>query len=521
MADFIVFAAFLVFRVLSVFVVKTWFVPDEYWQSLEVAHHWTFGYGHLTWEWSKGIRSYVHPLSIAALYEALAYFGLDQVDFLILAPRIVQALLSAFTDYSFYRWSNNSKWSLFLILTSWFWFYTATRTLINTVETCLTVIALRFYPRHYEADTYKFLWIASFLIAIRPTSAILWFPLCMIHIRNHIRSAGDFIKAYVLIPVFVGAIVVAIDSYAYGRFIVTPFEFFKVNVLENIGTFYGQHPWYWYITTGLPTILSFTIFPFLFAAFETLHHRDVYAERYILLIAILFTLGIYSCLPHKEFRFILPLLPLCLYITGDSLKTWSRNASRIAIWILALALLVFNAVPSVYLSWIHQRGATDIMTPIEQIAREYRTPEGQRAKFLFLMPCHSTPLYSHVHQNVSLRFLTCEPNLSGEKNYVDEADQFYANPAAWLRSHVPVYPKSALPTHTVLFDTLQPKIGDFLKSYKLIHNVSHSDYIDSRIGYNVLLFERTADAPATKTTERPNRFNQEDELDNAPKRNEL
>ena len=45
------FAAALTVRVASVFLVQTNFVPDEYWQSVEVAHESAFGYGHLTWEW--------------------------------------------------------------------------------------------------------------------------------------------------------------------------------------------------------------------------------------------------------------------------------------------------------------------------------------------------------------------------------------------------------------------------------------------------------------------------------------
>lgn len=34
---------FLLFRIASVFLVKTFFVPDEYWQSLEVGHKLVFG----------------------------------------------------------------------------------------------------------------------------------------------------------------------------------------------------------------------------------------------------------------------------------------------------------------------------------------------------------------------------------------------------------------------------------------------------------------------------------------------
>lgn len=34
---------FLIIRIASVFLVKTFFVPDEYWQSLEVGHKIVFG----------------------------------------------------------------------------------------------------------------------------------------------------------------------------------------------------------------------------------------------------------------------------------------------------------------------------------------------------------------------------------------------------------------------------------------------------------------------------------------------
>lgn len=44
------------------------FVPDEFWQSTEVAYYQTFGEGHLTWEWHVGLRSYLFPYLIAQVY---------------------------------------------------------------------------------------------------------------------------------------------------------------------------------------------------------------------------------------------------------------------------------------------------------------------------------------------------------------------------------------------------------------------------------------------------------------------
>lgn len=38
-----VLLGFIGWRIISVFLVRTFYVPDEYWQSLEVAHKLTFG----------------------------------------------------------------------------------------------------------------------------------------------------------------------------------------------------------------------------------------------------------------------------------------------------------------------------------------------------------------------------------------------------------------------------------------------------------------------------------------------
>jgi phosphatidylinositol glycan class B len=103
-------------------------------------------YGHLTWEWTRGIRSYFYPSVFALLYKLLDVLKIDERVLLILLPRILQALLATYADYRFYVWCNRKKWSLFIIATSWFWFYTGSRTLINSFEAALTTIALSYFP---------------------------------------------------------------------------------------------------------------------------------------------------------------------------------------------------------------------------------------------------------------------------------------------------------------------------------------------------------------------------------------
>ncbi|GJX62428.1 GPI mannosyltransferase 3 [Tanacetum coccineum] len=151
----------IVFRMANSLFVQTYFNPDEHWQALEVAHRVTFGYGHLTWEWTKGIRSYLHPMLFAVLYKVLSILHLDTPLFMIKAPRLLQSIFSAFGDLYLFKLSHVlyggrvAQWALFAQLSNWFMFYCSTRTLSNSLETVHTVITV----------------IAC---AIRPTSAIIW-----------------------------------------------------------------------------------------------------------------------------------------------------------------------------------------------------------------------------------------------------------------------------------------------------------------------------------------------------------
>ncbi|KAH8366219.1 hypothetical protein KR093_010340 [Drosophila rubida] len=469
-----VFGLILAVRLASVFIVKTYFVPDEYWQSLEVAHKLTFGYGYLTWEWVQGIRSYVYPLAIAAIYKVLALLQLDSVQWLVLLPRLLQALLTSYSDYRFYVWTGKRKWALFLILVPWFWFYTGSRTLANTLEASLITIALSYFPWYGEGTAY--LWPAAICCFLRPTAAVIWLPLTIYHLRKSRLSVLELIlKRFVLIGLLVAAAGIAIDTYWHGQLIVTPWEFLKYNIFNNIGSFYGSHPWHWYFSTGLPTVLGINTLPFVFGLVQTVRKSEKFPISKQLLITILVTLLVLSTVEHKELRFVSSLQPLCLYVASDVLSRWSYRATRTKLWLTALAILLLNALPAWYFSTIHQKGPIELMPKLRDVAQEYRDERDHRANILFLMPCHSTPYYSHIHENVTMRFLTCEPNLKQLANFKDEADRFYEKPMSWLRSHIPVHPRTAMPTHVVLFDSLREKISEFLTSYRLLHSIEHAE----------------------------------------------
>ncbi|XP_011608620.2 GPI mannosyltransferase 3 [Takifugu rubripes] len=476
----------VVFRLINCFLVQSSFVPDEYWQSLEVSHHMVFNYGYLTWEWKSGLRGFSYPLVFAFIYKILYYINCDSAYLLIWTPRIFQALLAAFADVKFFfliRTLENrdtAAWTFFCYLCSWFSWYCCTRTLTNSMETTITCLALFYFPLP-ESKTHsskKYVALVSLAIIVRPTALIVWLPLLIYHFWKE----DDKLKlvTHTFFPIGASALVVStlIDCIFYEKWTLVQFNFLKFNVLHSVADFYGSHPWHWYFTQGFPVVIGPHLPLFLHGCFLAF-------KRYkVLLAAVLWTLVIYSFLPHKEFRFIYPVLPFCLVFSGislASLKSWRRAA--------AFFLLVSNLAAGLYTGLIHQRGPLDTMSHLGTLCDISSISSPPQPDVLFLMPCHSTPFYSHVHCPITMRFLECPPDL-GEDGYIDEADRFYDNPLLWLRTSFPY--KHSVPTHLVLFDVLEKEILAFLQSNNFVKTseIFHTHFPEGKVGGSIFIYQR-------------------------------
>lgn len=87
-------------RILQAVATQTFFQPDEYFQSLEVAHRAVFGYGHLTWEWSvaKPIRSILFPSLWIPVYWFLKFTGLHATPALVRSRNTVPSPTDRHSD---------------------------------------------------------------------------------------------------------------------------------------------------------------------------------------------------------------------------------------------------------------------------------------------------------------------------------------------------------------------------------------------------------------------------------------
>ncbi|KAI1316961.1 glycosylphosphatidylinositol anchor biosynthesis [Mortierella claussenii] len=202
----------------------------------------------------------------------------------------------------------------------------------------------------------------------------------------------------------------------YRTWILTPLNFLRVNVLEGISLFYGSSPWHWYLSQGLP-ILFGVYLPLVirgsWRAWRATAGLNASLKRQVLMLSC-WMLVVYSSLQHKEWRFLYPILYPLLAFAGDELYNFTHSAagwrkSKTAVTVVTV-LVVINAIMAWYTTQVHQRGVVDVMNWIQQEARA-----GQIRSVGFIMPCHSTPWQSSVHQRgsgpLNMWFITCEPPL--------------------------------------------------------------------------------------------------------------
>ena len=164
---------------------------------------------------------------------------------------------------------SNSKEKLWIFIalysSNWFLLYASSRTLINTIETCLTNVALNFFV----SKDARYVGIIALCFMMRPTTAIFWLPMVTydILVRSKLSTFfGKMLPQALIIP----SVVILIDSFFYGKLTIVPWNFVKFNIINNISEQYGIEPWHWYLTNFFPALtLGIGIYPVLKGMYKT------------------------------------------------------------------------------------------------------------------------------------------------------------------------------------------------------------------------------------------------------------
>ncbi|KAL3465068.1 Alg9-like mannosyltransferase family-domain-containing protein [Aspergillus heterothallicus] len=480
----------IAFRLVNALTVRTFFQPDEFFQSLEPAWKIAFGENQgpwITWEWKHQLRSSLHPLIFAAVYtvtdlvaRTLGTSPASRADLLIAAPGFTQAVIAAVGDY--YTWKlaryiygdrSYESWATLAltVLSPWQWFC-STRTLSNCLETTITIVALNLWPWEWATDAARArpetrnvnrirlcLLLAAFACILRPTNILIWLHLgTAAFYRSTWQEKQVLAREAVLSGSAILSLSLVVDRFFYGFWTFPPARFLYFNIAQSLAVFYGRNDFHYYLSQGYPLLLT-TALPFtLFGLYRTFTNRPAIAEKSVLaqLAAISLAMpAVLSLITHKEVRFIYPLLPALHVLSASPLVDFflpavaTTRREYLPRRLTLIFLVLVNVVIAIYTTVFHASGVISVLSYLREQHDIHAAAPSQAGTDLtyggitagFLMPCHSTPWRSHlVEPTIHAWALSCEPpiglNETEKAAYRDEADQFYDNPDQFLRKNM-------------------------------------------------------------------------------------
>jgi phosphatidylinositol glycan class B len=336
---------------LTVFYSTGYHHPDEHFQLIEFAGlkgGWNTGTD-LPWEYDSQIRPALQPVLALLIFKFQGIFGIENPLSLAMGLRLFTALLSLFCIR---RWVRSVTPDIrephrrvFILLSYLLWFLPAINVRFSS-ETWAGLMLLLSVAGLYQAcpRTRLFyiaigvLWGLSFEFRYQMAAALLGLFLWLIFVRKE--------KYKHLLSILSGSMGVLLcstllDSWYYGNWVFAPWNYFKCNIIDGVASHFGTLPWYFYleaiVTRPTPLIGYAILFSFLLLFFD---------YKNILLWCLLPFLLIHSLIPHKELRFLFPVvnfLPFILMLAYQKIRRlWNSPSARYILYPVVGMVLLIN-----------------------------------------------------------------------------------------------------------------------------------------------------------------------------------
>ncbi len=289
--------------------------PDEIFETLEPAHRLAFGHGVISWEWRTGIRNWLFPGFLAALMRLTAPLGPGSTGYVVGTTLVLSALgvLPVWAAWRMARRSTGAGPALLAAFACAVWsdlVYFAPKPLNEVVAGHLLAAAVALTPQTAGDATPRRTGGAGLLfglvVALRPQFGPAVLAGLLFASRAEPRRAAA--------PLWLGAgatfaLAGIVDAFTWG---LPFFSYVKspiVQLVHGRAAVYGTEPFYEYLKAFLHVwMFSFGAIVGLFA----------WGARRHALPALIAGVGllVHSAIPHKEYRFVYPVIVLVILVAA-------------------------------------------------------------------------------------------------------------------------------------------------------------------------------------------------------------
>lgn len=418
----------------------TYAAPDEFWQGPEIGHRIAFdGVGFTTWEWwpESRIRSSIHPLLQAFPFVVLKSLHMSARWIVQLAPRLLHAMFAFIADVAAMhtystatRDSSNSRTAFMFHLTNHFSLFAGARSFSNTLEWSLLAVGVAAWTQVLQdygegiakekplpSINKKLIVItaacAVYSIVVRPSAVVTWSLVGLATIRFMglpalARWTPHILRSALPAAALAAASAMSLDRWVYGEWVVPALAFLRFNSTPEMTSLFGVHHCLWYAYAGLPMVAG-TLLPW--ALLGMVYTTSALLTAYLPIVPGV--IAALSCIPHKEHRFLLPLLPLLAGYAAEGVAHVQRTRPRFPVRIILQLSAVVNVAVGLYLNLCHQRGPVAMSEFVGSLAERTTAVKHHSTcpmSVHWLTPCHSAPFYSVVHAPIPMTQLDCSPS---------------------------------------------------------------------------------------------------------------
>ena len=347
----------VVFFLLTAFFSEGFYHGDEHFQIIEFAQ---FKLGktaqvNLPWEFEAQIRPTLQPVLAMGIFYVCDLISIIDPHTKAFVLRLITSIFAFSAIAIFLRSIKHlikasfQNWLVFLSFFLWFIPFINVRFSSETWAGITLLYGLSLLLRE-KRDQIHFILAGlfigfSFVFRFQMGFAIIGIVLWLIlNQRKPIQTSFLFIVSS-LLPI---SLSVAIDSWFYGGFVFTPWNYFEYNIIQGVASEFGTSPWYYYLFA----VFRFSFFPIgILILLSLLKVTLTHSKNLIIWVVVPFIL-FHSVVGHKELRFLFPLanlVPFLIIMAIQEIK-WSNFLTQVLlvsfIGINSILLLSSSLIPA-------------------------------------------------------------------------------------------------------------------------------------------------------------------------------
>lgn len=177
-------------------------------------------------------------------------------------------------------------------------------------------------------------------VVFRSELALLLMQHSLFCLIKHRLTIGSAITSGAIGAAIGLALTIPIDGVFWRRFPLWPeLSAFSYNILQSQSSNWGISPWHFYFSSALPRLL-FNPLSYILCLFNVFAEPGIRRQPINLVVPSIAYVTLYSAQPHKEWRFIIYIIPSLLTAAALSAHwMWIRQSKALVYRILSLALV--------------------------------------------------------------------------------------------------------------------------------------------------------------------------------------